>query len=153
MQWKKQNARNYLNYGNHVRQTRQKAGLEHRLLRRLLFFADTAKTVVPSAIFHIADETSFVPLVCLMDINGYGMATDDLDSLDEKGWADYRICPMSANLQWIFYRKDPDDQDMLIKVLLNGQEALLPLPSERAPYYSLKDFQDYYMKKLESYEE
>ena len=59
---------------------------------------------------------------------------------------------MSANLQWILYRKDEEDKDVRIKVLLNGQEATLPIPSENAPYYHLKDFKDYYLKKLESYE-
>jgi hypothetical protein len=59
---------------------------------------------------------------------------------------------MSANLQWVLYRKDMEDQDVLIKVLLNGQEAALPLPSENAPYYHLKDFKDYYLNKLASYE-
>ena len=155
-QWKRQNAWNYVNFGNYrregVRREGVKEGLEHRLLRRLLHFSDTAQTLGPTAVFHIADETSFLPLVSLMEINGYGLATDDLESLDEKGWADYRICPMSANLQWILYRKDPEDQDVMIKVLLNGQEATLPLPSEQAPYYHLKDFKDYYLNKLDSYE-
>ena len=150
-QWKRRNAWNYLNYG-HYGERKEKASLEHRLLRRLLFFSDTAQTFGPTAVFHIADETSFLPLVSLMDINGYGLATDDLESIDEKGWADYRICPMSANMQWILYRKDPEDRDVLIKVLLNGEEATLPLPSENAPYYYLRDFKDYYLRRLESYE-
>ena len=59
---------------------------------------------------------------------------------------------MSANLQWILYRRNPEDKDVLIKVLLNGQEASLPLPSEMAPYYRLTDFKDYYFKILDSYE-
>ena len=151
-QWKKRNAWNYVNYGNYARQTKQKEGLEHRLLRRLLTFSDTAQTLGPTAVFHIADETSFLPLVSLMEINGYGLTTDDLETIDEKGWADYRICPMSANLQWILYRKDMEDQDVLIKVLLNDQEAVLPLPSENAPYYHVRDFKDYYLNKLGSYE-
>ena len=155
-QWKKQNAWNYLNYGNFrregVRREGEKEGLEHRLLRRLLHDADTALTMKATAVFQYADETSFLPLVSLMEINGYGLATDDLETIDEKGWADYRICPMSANLQWILYRKDEEDKDVRIKVLLNGQEATLPIPSENAPYYHLRDFKDYYLKKLESYE-
>jgi hypothetical protein len=105
-----------------------------------------------TAVFLYGDETSLVPLISLMDINGYGLATDDLETIDEKGWADYRICPMSANLQWILYRKDTEDKDVIIKVLLNGQEATLPLPSEHAPYYKLKEFKDYYLNELDSYE-
>ena len=155
-QWKRQNAWNYVNFGKYrregVRREGEKEGLEHRLLRRLLHDADTAQTMKHTAVFLYGDETSFVPLISLMEINGYGLATDDLETLDEKGWADYRICPMSANLQWILYRKDPEDKDVMIKVLLNGQEATLPLPSEQAPYYHLKDFKDYYLNKLDSYE-
>ena len=162
-QWKKQNAWNYLNFGNYLSrsqedmlrdsvQSHEPAPLIRQLLRRLLHDADTSLTMKPTAVFHIADETSFLPLVSLMEINGYGLATDDLETIDEKGWADYRICPMSANLQWILYRKDEEDKDVLIKVLLNGQEATLPLPSENAPYYHLRDFKDYYLRKLESYE-
>ena len=155
-QWKKQNAWNYVNFGNYrregVRREGVKEGLEQRLLRRLLHDADTALTMKPTAVFQYGDETSLVPLVCLMDINGYGLATDDLETLEDKGWADYRICPMSANLQWILYRQDEEDKDVLIKVLLNDQEAVLPLDSESAPYYHLRDFKDYYLNKLDSYE-
>ncbi|MBR2207021.1 MAG: DUF3089 domain-containing protein [Prevotella sp.] len=155
-QWKKQNAWTYLNFGNFIREKKKeeggRSGLEHRLLRRLLHDADTAQTMKHTAVFQYGDETSLVPLVSLMDINGYGLATDDLETLEDKGWADYRICPMSANLQWILYRQDEEDKDVLIKVLLNGQEAMLPLDSESAPYYHLKDFKDYYLNKLASYE-
>ena len=146
-QRKKQNAWSYLNFGGKVR-----TPLAHQLLRRLIHFTDTAQTFRQSAVFHIADETSFIPLVCLLDINGCGLETDDLESLKEMGWDSERICPASANLQWVLYRKNPKDRDVWIKVLLNEREASLPLPSEHAPYYRLRDFQDYYLKKLNGYE-
>ena len=151
-QWKMQNAWNYLNFGNYVRQNHGPVPLILKFLRRLLQDTDTAQTMKPTAVFHFADETTLVPLISLMDINGYGLQTDDLETLDEKGWADYRICPMSANMQWVLYRRDREDADVLIKVLLNEQEALLPLPSETAPYYKLTDFKDYYLRILDSYE-
>ena len=149
-QWKRQNAKNYLNYGHAVRQSR--TPLIRQLLRRLLHDADTALTMKPTAVFLFVDETTLAPLVCLMDINGYGLVTDDLEALDNQGWADYRICPMGANMQWVLYRRNREDGDVLIKVLLNGQEASLPLSSENAPYYRLKDFKDYYLNILDSYE-
>ena len=151
--WKRQNAWNYVNYGNYARQTVQKSGLHHRLLRRLIAITDTAQMMPPSALFHFADETSFIPFVSLLGINEYGLSTDRLETLEPKGWADYRICPMSANVIWILYHENPNDKNVLIKVLLNGEEATLPLPSEQAPYYSLKDFRDYYLNKLNLYEQ
>jgi hypothetical protein len=141
-------ARNYLNYGG--RQRRQ--GLQHRLLRHLMHDVDTALTFRQTAVLQIADETSFIPLVCLMGIDGYDLETDNLESLEERGWSTERICPAGANMLWILYRQDEEDQDVWIRVLLNGQDAELPLHSENAPYYHLRDFKDYYQRKLESYE-
>lgn len=78
---------------------------------------------------------------------------DDLDQLDSKGWVNYRVFPMSGNLQFIFYRKSPKDRDPLFKVLLNENEAKLPLPDKQAPYYRWSDFRSYYLKKLDAYED
>lgn len=69
----------------------------------------------------------------MLGVNGYGLATDNLKSLEDKGWADYRICPMGANLQLVLYRRDPKDKDVLMRVLLNDEEATLPLPADAAP--------------------
>ena len=56
---------------------------------------------------------------------------------------------MGANLQFIFYRSTPKDQDVLVKVLLNEQEATLPIATDCAPYYHWTDFRRYCMEKLE----
>jgi hypothetical protein len=150
--WKKQNAWWYFNYGGYVHHAKKKQALQHQLLRNCFYCADTAVKTKPTAIFHFTDETSFVPFVCLLGVNGYGLATDHLESLEKKGWADYRLCPMGANLQFILYRRDPDDKDVLMQVLLNEEEATLPLPTDVAPYYHLSDFYTYYQKILEPYE-
>jgi hypothetical protein len=88
-----------------------------------------------------------------MDINHWGLATSKLKTLDKKGWATYRIIPTSANIQLIFYRSNPDDQDVWVKVLYNEEEATLPLPADQAPYYRWSDFRTYYLNKLDGYEE
>jgi hypothetical protein len=59
---------------------------------------------------------------------------------------------MAGNVQFIFYRKSPADRDPLFKVLLNENEATLPLPTQQAPYYRWSDFRSYYLKKLDAYE-
>jgi len=89
-----------------------------------------------------------LPLVCLIGINGYDLATDNLDELEEKGWWCSSVFPMGANLQFIFYRSSPRDKDVLLKVLLNEQEARLPIATDCAPYYHWSDFRDYCLEKL-----
>ena len=103
------------------------------------------------ATLRFGHETVVMPLVCLLGINGYDQVSDNLDDLEDKGWICYRVFPMGANLQFVFYRRDANDQDILFKVMLNEEEATLPLPSENKPYYRWSDFREYYLKKLDSY--
>ena len=59
---------------------------------------------------------------------------------------------MASNLQFVFYRNGPQDDDIIFKVLLNEKEATLPLKSDIAPYYHWRDFRNYYLAKLDRYE-
>ena len=93
-----------------------------------------------------------LPLVCLLGINGYDLKTTDLDEIEERGWWSSSVFPMGSNIQFIFYRCDRKDKDVLFKVLLNEQEAKLPLQTDCAPYYHWKDFRRYCLNKLDRYE-
>ena len=55
---------------------------------------------------------------------------------------------MASNIQLVFYRKNANDKDVLVKVLLNEKEATLPLPSDIAPYYKWSDFREFYLKRI-----
>ena len=152
-QWKKTNAWWYINYGGYTLNGGLQPYTSRNMLRYMIEKGDSVSELKkPVTHLRYTLETAFMPLVCLMDINGFGLATDDLESLDEKGWADYRIAPMSGNLQMIYYRRDFDDKDILVKVLLNEREATLPIPTDCAPYYHWKDVRDYYLHKLNAYE-
>jgi hypothetical protein len=65
----------------------------------------------------------------------------------------YRNYPMGCNIQLVFYRKNQQDDDVLVKVLLNEQEARLPISTSTPPYYKWKDLKDYYLRKLANYSE
>ena len=80
----------------------------------------------------------------------------DLSKLHEQ-WTDFRVIPMAANLQIIFYRKGDaspapakagTSPDVLVKVLYNEIEQTLPVPCEgkcpAAPYYRWEDFRNFY---------
>ena len=81
--------------------------------------------------------------------SGYGLATDDLRRLDRKGWADYRVFPMAANVQMVFYRKSPADADPLVKLLLNENEATLPIKAAKGPYYRWSDVKGYLLGRID----
>ena len=74
-----------------------------------------------------------------------GEGTDVSEEVDmEKfhlAWQDYRVSPMGANLQLIFYRDKKND--ILVKFLLNECEVTLPLKSKMVPYYSWKEVETF----------
>jgi hypothetical protein len=151
--WIKDNAWWYINYGGCTLNGSKQPYSQRNLLRKIINDADSClKLKSPSVQLRFGHDVVILSLACLMDINHWGLATNRLGALGENGWSCYRIVPMSANIQLIFYRSNPGDQDVWIKVLFNEDEATLPLPDDHAPYYRWADFRSYYLKKLDDYE-
>lgn len=151
--WTKENAWWYIAFGGSTINGGTQPYTQRNLLRKIILDADSCiKLDKPGVQLRFGHETVVMPLTCLLDLNGYGLATDQLESLAKKQWANYKIFPMASNIQFVFYRKDPGDTDVLFKVLLNENEATLPIGSALEPYYHWKDFKEYYLKKLDAYE-
>ena len=153
--WKIGNARWYIGWGAADVNGAVQPYAQRNLLRRLIEDADKVLSQPNTKVeLRFGHETVLLPLICLLDINGYGFTTNDLEQLEPNGWINYRIFPMSCNLQLVFYRRSPKDRadDVLFKVLLNENEATLPLPTNQAPYYRWGDFRRYYLNKLDRYE-
>lgn len=126
---------------------------QRHLLRQIIADADSCLLLErPGAQLRFGHETVLLPLVCLLGINGYDLRTSDLDEIEKKGWWCSSVFPMGANVQFIFYRRDKKDKDVLLKVLLNEQEAKLPIFTDSAPYYHWRDFRRYCLNKLDRYE-
>ena len=124
------------------------------LLKKIIADADSCIQLErPGAQLRYGHETVLLPLTCLIGINGFDLETDNLELLESKGWWASKVFPMGSNLQFIFYREDIHDEDVLFKVLLNEREATLPIPTDVAPYYHWKDFREHYLKKVEAYEQ
>lgn len=151
--WKLNNAWWYINFAGCLLNGGTQPYSQRNLLRRIIEEADSCIQLDrPGATLRFGHETMVLPLTCLLDLNGYGLQTDNLESLERKGWLNYRIFPMAANVQFIFYRENLDDKDILVKVLLNEDEATLPVKSGDRPYYKWSDVRDYYLKILDDYQ-
>ncbi len=88
------------------------------------------------------------PLTILMGINGADL--DPEDPYEVKNcYQSWETCKAS-NLQLIFYRRQNGNGDILVKCLLNGEEATLPVPTTCAPYYKWTDFREFYKKRCNS---
>ena len=150
--WLIANARWYMDYGACPLNGARQPYSQRNLLRRIIEEADSClRLEKPGATLRFGHETMVLPLTCLLELNNFGLQETDLENLVKKGWLNYRIFPMAANLQFIFYRKDFNDRDVLVKVLLNENETTLPISSSLAPYYKWSEVREYYLKKLENY--
>jgi len=152
--WLQANAYWYICFGNNPYNGGTQPYTQRNLLRKIIEEADESIALPTNrASLRFGHETIVLPLTCLLNINGYGHQIYDLEQLDVTGWVNFDVFPMAANIQFVFYRKNPKDKDVLFKVLLNEREATLPLPDDCAPYYHWKDFREYYLQKLDAYRE
>ena len=150
--WQIDNALWYIQHGACKLNGGRQPYSQRFLLRQLIADADSCiRLDKPGAQMRFGHETVLLPLVCLIGINGYDLETDNLEELEARGWWCSNVFPMGSNLQFIFYRSSPRDRDVLFKVLLNEQEATLPIPTDNAPYYRWSDFRQYCLDKLSRY--
>ncbi|HEY9550942.1 MAG TPA: histidine-type phosphatase [Prevotella sp.] len=152
--WLASNAWWYINYGPSPLNGGTQPYSQRNLLRKIISEADSCLALKrPGATLRYGHDTMVMPLVCLLELNGYGRQIADLEQLDDENWCDYRIFPMGCNLQFVFYRKRFGDSDILFKVLHNEKEATLPIATDMPPYYHWNDFKAYFLKKLADYKE
>ena len=152
LMWQVDNVYWYLQHGACKLNGGNRPYSQRYLLRQLIADADSCLRLErPGAQLRFGHETVLLPLVCLIGVNGYNLATDNLEELEEKGWWSSSVFPMGSNLQFIFYRSGIKDNDVLFKVLLNEEEATLPLQTDVAPYYHWNDFRQYCLDLLDKY--
>ena len=99
-----------------------------------------------SADLRFGHDSYISPLFALMDINGTFRQEPDIEKV-YTSWSDFRISPMGANLQLIFFRNDKTG-DIIVKVLHCEKEAVIPVETDIPPFYHWKDFKAYYEGKL-----
>ena len=123
--------------------------MEANLLRNFIEDADRATTTdnrTPGASLRFGHESVVLPLCCLMGLNGADYRTTDVETLDQH-WQTYKIFPMAANIQFVYFRKAGTD-DVLMLPLLNEHVATLPVETDCAPFYHWSDVRDYFIDKL-----
>ena len=87
-------------------------------------------------------DTCLGPLTILMGINGADLDPEDPYEV-KYCYQNWETCKAS-NIQLVFYRSKKSGADVLLKCLLNGAEATLPVPTDCAPYYKWSDFRKFY---------
>ena len=151
--WKKLNAKYYITNGACTLNGSTQPFMQRATLRNMIHMGDSAQNrIAPMGHLRFTNENVVMALACLMELDNCGLQTDNLDSIDDMGWKSYRIAPLGGSIAMIHYRSELGDSDVLVKVLLNGEEARLPIETDCAPYYHWDDVKRYYLRKLYRYE-
>lgn len=130
-------------------------GDQYKTIPILEDFIKKANAVIDGSSDHVADlrfgHDSFIgPLTVLMGINGADLDPEDPNEVKNcyQNWETCKAC----NIQLIFYRGKRATDPILIKCLLNGIEATLPVSTTQAPYYKWSDFCTFYTKRCKNIE-
>lgn len=126
-------------------------------LKNILDEADTAIAADTSngsatpiaATLRFGHDAALLPLTALMQLSVANAKVSDLTKLHEE-WNDFKIIPMAANLQIIFYKAQ--GKPILVKILYNEIEQTLPIECKEtnkdkcpaAPYYRWDDIRKFY---------
>ena len=162
--WLIKNADWYVKYGPSMLNGGTQIYTQRNLIRTIIAEAeaslsellknDNARLSVPSAHMRFGHDVVVMPAACFMNLNGAGTAYD-LDDLEKNRWYNYKIFPMASNIQIVFYRPTtPNAKDVLVKFLLNEEEANVPdLKAVKGPYYKWTDVKAYWENKLSKHKE
>lgn len=122
-------------------------GDQYKMIPILEDMLDKAEDVISGKSDHKADlrfghDSCIGPLTVLMGINGADL--DPEDPYEVKNcYQNWETCKAS-NIQLVFYKGKKASDEILVKCLMNGYEATLPLPSDLYPYYRWSDFRDFF---------
>lgn len=119
-----------------------------RLLKNMMDSTEHyLSTGTRGATLRFAHDGNIIPLLARMQLDGTYGYSNDPDSVHTV-WANWKVAPMAANLQWVLYRNKKNPDDILVKFLLNERETGLPFRTASYPYYKWEDASAFLKKVL-----
>ena len=116
----------------------------------LVNFLDEADLMIRSGKsgvrLRFGHDSTVLPFAYILGLKEAMQGTDDMENLHNH-FALYRLIPMAANIQLIFFRKQGSD-DILVKFLMNENETSIPIQTDSYPFYHWKDVESYYRNML-----
>lgn len=108
---------------------------------------DFMKTGSFNAQLRFAHAETISPFAALLGISIADVATKTTNI--GAAWQASNVIPLSANIQWIFYKNTANNY--LVKIMLNEKEAhITGLNAKSFPYYKWADVRKLYLAKLQS---
>ena len=118
------------------------------LLSNIIATADEAiASDKPSAALRFGHDGNVVPLTALMQLEGCDAVIESPDDF-YKGWCDWKVSPMAANIQLVFFRNPKEPGRILVKILHNEKETRVPVKTDIWPYYDWNDLKAFFLSRI-----
>ena len=124
----------------------------YRIYPLLQNFLDEADEMIASGgcglRLRFGHDSVVLPFAFILGFQEAIHATDDMEDL-HRHFSIFRLIPMAANVQLVFFRKEGSD-DVLVKFLMNENETSIPVATDCYPYYHWSDVEPYYRNMIEA---
>lgn len=118
------------------------------LLNNIIDTADEAISMdKPSAALRFGHDGNVIPLTSLMHLEGCDAVIERPEDF-YKGWCDWKVSPMAANIQLVFFRNPKQPGKILVKFLHNERETRIPVKTDMWPYYDWSDVKSYFRSQI-----
>lgn len=146
--WQSFNARFYAEHADYIPAKGVHIQNAANLLNNIIDTAEEAMAMDrPSAALRFGHDGNIVPLAALMSLEGCDGRIESPDDV-YKGWCDWKVTPMAANIQMIFFRNDNQPDKILVKILHNEKETHIPVSTDKWPYYDWNDVKSYFQSRI-----
>ena len=114
------------------------------LIRNIIESADNAlSSGKPGADLRFGHDGNLIPLAAALRLKDCDIVETNPDNF-YKAFSDWKIAPMAANIQLVFFRNKKNPNDVIVKFMLNEQETSIPIPTNNFPFYNWEDVRNYY---------
>lgn len=145
--WQCFNARFYAQHADYAPSNGVHLQNAANLLNNIIDTADEALlSDTPSAALRFGHDGNVVPLTALMSLSGCDAVIEKPEDF-YKGWCDWKVTPMASNVQLVFY-KNPNSQEVLVKILHNEKETHIPVQTDIWPYYKWNDVKSFFKSRI-----
>ena len=124
----------------------------YRIYPLLQNFLDEADEMIASGgsglRLRFGHDSVVLPFAYILGFQEATGATDDMEDLHNH-FSIFRLIPMAANIQLVFFRKAGSD-DILVKFMMNENETSIPLATDCYPFYHWSDVEPYYRNMIQS---
>jgi len=146
--WQVSNLRYYIMDSNYAPSHGMLLDNASALIQNIVDSAEEAvRSDKTSATFRFGHDGNLIPLAGLLGLDNCYNSTADMENVKNL-FVDFKISPMAANIQMIFFRSKKNPEDVIVKFMLNERETGIPIPTQSYPFYKWKDVREYLLNTI-----